>query len=133
MNGAKRLQYLRVSLLVIGVAFLPVYLLMEFLPGGFAWQPSQSEYEQMISGVYATLGVFLLIASRDPLRHLSLIWFTAWSSLVHGGIMAVRGIIDPAERLHLLTDVPALLLVAAVLIALTPRATQRPRSAGPLR
>ena len=48
------------------------------------------EYEQMILGVYATLGVFLLIASRNPLRHRSLIWFTVWSSVVHAGIMTVQ-------------------------------------------
>ena len=40
----------------------------------------------MIIGVYATLGVFLLIASRNPYAHKSLIWFTVWSSVVHGAI-----------------------------------------------
>jgi len=46
-----------------------------------------SEYEQMIIGVYAVLGIFLIMASRNPARHVSLIWFTVWSSLVHGLIM----------------------------------------------
>jgi hypothetical protein len=76
----------------------------------------------MIIGVYATLGIFLLIASRDPLRHTSLIWFTVWSSVVHAVIMAVQSFADSAERGHLVGDVPALLLVAIVLAALTPRA-----------
>src|SRR2546427_6599062 len=40
-------------------------------------------YLQMILGIYVTLGVFLLLAARDPLRNLSLIWFTVWSSIVH--------------------------------------------------
>ena len=44
----------------------------------------------MILGVYATLGVFLIVASRDPLAHRSLIWFAVWSSVVHGLIMAVQ-------------------------------------------
>jgi len=44
----------------------------------------------MIVGIYATLGVFLILTARDPLAHLSLIWFTVWSSVVHSGIMAVR-------------------------------------------
>ena len=44
----------------------------------------------MIVGVYATLGVFLLLAARNPQAHRSLIWFTVWSSVVHGGIMAVQ-------------------------------------------
>jgi hypothetical protein len=52
---------------------------------------------------------------------LSLIWFTVWSSLVHGGIMFVQAIVDPAERGHLPGDVAALLLVAIVLAILTPR------------
>ena len=75
----------------------------------------------MIVGIYATLGVFLLWASRNPGAHLSLIWFTVWSSLVHGGIMAVQALADPAEHGHLPGDVAALLLVAAVLGGLTPR------------
>jgi hypothetical protein len=75
----------------------------------------------MILGVYATLGVFLLLASRDPLQHLSLIRFTIWSSLVHAGIMAVQAIQTPGERGHLLGDVPALVIVALVLAGLTPR------------
>jgi hypothetical protein len=62
----------------------------------------------------------LLWASRNPEAHLSLIWFTAWSSAVHGGIMAVQAVVDPAERGHLPGDVAALLLVAVVLALLTP-------------
>ena len=75
----------------------------------------------MIVGIYATLGAFLLWASRKPEAHLSLIWFTVWSSAVHGGIMAVQAIVDPAERGHLPGDVAALLFVAVVLGVLTPR------------
>ncbi len=112
---------LRIALIAFGVAFLLVYPLMIVWPSGWAWQPSQHEYEQMIVGIYATLGIFLLWASRKPEAHLSLIWFTAWSSLVHGGIMAVQALVDPAERGHLPGDVAALLLVAIVLAVLTPR------------
>jgi uncharacterized protein DUF6632 len=75
----------------------------------------------MILGVYATLGVFLIIASRNPLAHRSLIWFTVWSSVVHAVIMAIQAFEDPMERGHLLGDVPALLIVAIALTALTPR------------
>jgi Family of unknown function (DUF6632) len=90
-------------------------------PSGWTWQPSQHEYEEMIVGIYATLGVFLLWASRAPRAHLSLIWFTVWSSVVHGGIMAVQAIVDPMEHGHLPGDVAALFLVAVVLGWLTPR------------
>jgi hypothetical protein len=68
-----------------------------------------------------TLWVFLLIASRDPLAHRSLIWFTVWSSIVHGGIMAVQSLGNPEHIGHLWGDVLALLLVAIVLGLLTPR------------
>lgn len=76
----------------------------------------------MILGVYATLGVFLLLASRRPLKHLSLIWFTVWSSAVHGCIMAVQALQFPEHRGHLLGEVPALVLVALVLAVLAVRA-----------
>lgn len=116
-----RQQALRIALVAFGVVFLLVYPLMVVWPSGWAWQPSQHEYEQMIVGIYATLGVFLLWASRQPEAHLSLIWFTVWSSVVHGGIMAVQAIVDPAEHGHLSGDVAGLLLVAVVLGVLTPR------------
>ena len=78
----------------------------------------------MIVGVYATLGVFLLIASRNPYAHKSLIWFTVWSSVVHAAIMGVQAVTDPTEPGHLFGDVPALILVAIVLAVLTPRTAQ---------
>jgi hypothetical protein len=118
---ADRSRSLRVALFAFGIAFLLVYPLMVVWPSGWAWQPSQHEYEQMIVGIYATLGLFLIRASREPEAHLSLIWFTVWSSAVHGGIMAVQAIIDPMERGHLPGDVAALFIVAGVLGALTPR------------
>jgi hypothetical protein len=123
MNLAMRIRFLRVALVLFGLIFLVgVYPLMTmWWPAGWRWQPNQPEYEQMILGVYATLGVFLIIASRNPLRHRSLIWFTVWSSLVHGGIMAVQAMKMPAEHGHLMGDVPALLLVAVVLAILMPR------------
>ena len=112
---------LRIALGVFGIAFLLVYPLMLVWPSGWSWTPHQHEYEQMIVGVYATLGVFLLWASRQPDAHLSLIWFTVWSSAVHGGIMLVQALVEPNEHGHLVGDVFALLLVALVLGVLTPR------------
>ena len=108
-------RYLRIALVAVGIAFLLIYPLTIIWASGWVWQPDQSESLQMIIGIYATLGVFLLWASRKPEAHLSLIWFTVWSSAVHGLIMAVQAVIDPAERGHLLGDVPALILVAIVL------------------
>ena len=109
MNPATRIKFLRIALILVGLIFLfGVYpLMMNFWPSGWRWQPNQPEYEQMILGVYATLGIFLLIASRDPLQHRSLIWFTVWSSLVHAGIMAVQAFKMPSEHGHLLGDISA--------------------------
>ena len=117
----QRQRWLRIALVAFGIAFLLVHPLMQVWPSGWTWQPSQHEYEQMIVGIYATLGVFLLWASREPEAHLSLIWFTVWSSAVHGGIMLVQALVEPNEHGHLVGDVFALLLVALVLGVLTPR------------
>ena len=120
-----RQRALRIALVAFGLAFLLVYPLMVVWPSGWQWQPPQHEYEQMIVGIYATLGIFLLLAAREPEAHRSLIWFTVWSSAVHGGIMAVQALVDPAERGHLPGDVAALLLVAVVLGGLAPRRASR--------
>jgi hypothetical protein len=117
----ERHRYLRIALIFVGIAFLLIYPLTKIWVSGWVWQPDQSESLQMIIGVYATLGFFLLWASRKPEAHLSLIWFTVWSSAVHGLIMAVQAVIDPAERGHLLGDVPAMILVAIVLGVLASR------------
>jgi hypothetical protein len=74
----------------------------------------------MVAGVYATLGIFLIAASRNPGENRSLISFTVWSSVVHAGIMALQAMGDPNETGHLVGDVPALLLVAIVLWYLSP-------------
>jgi hypothetical protein len=123
VTAAMRLSYLRVALILVGLIFIfGVYpLMMALWPSGWRWSPNQAQYEQMILGVYATLGVFLLIASRNPLRHLSLIWFTVFSSIVHAGIMTVQALRMPSEHGHLFGDVPALFIVAALLAFLTPR------------
>jgi len=108
---------LKFALAAFGAVFLLVYPLAIVWPSGWAWHagpPDDSQYFMMIVVVYATLGVFLLMAARDPQVHRSLIWFTVWSSVVHGAIMAVQSM--PGEhRWHLLGDVPALFLVAIVL------------------
>lgn len=123
MPDQSRVRYLRIALIVFGVIFtFAIYPLGILWPSGWTWGHGHSHYLMMIVGVYATLGVFLLIASRNPARHTSLIWFTVWSSVVHAGIMAVQAFADVAERGHLIGDVPALLLVAVVLALLTPRA-----------
>ncbi len=123
MDHATQLKYLSISLYVFGAIFtVGVYLMMMWIwPSGWSWEPRQPEYEQMIMGVYATLGVFLIRAAKEPLAHRSLIQFTIASSIVHAAIMAAQALVDPTERANLLGDVPALFLVAGVLWYLLPK------------
>ena len=122
MQEEQKLKYLSYSLYLFGFIFIfGIYIMMMWVfPSGWGWEPRQPEYEQMIMGVYATLGVFLIRAAKDPMANASLIWFTVWSSAVHGGIMLVQAILDETERMNLVGDVPALFLVAIVLAYLMP-------------
>src|SRR5262249_50633655 len=120
MIETTQLKYLRIALVLFGIIFICIYPLMIVWPSGWKWHSGYSDYPLMIVGIYATLGVFLILAARDPLAHRSLIWFTIWSSAVHGGIMAVQAL-APHSHGHLVGDVPAPLIVAIVLALLTPR------------
>ncbi len=121
MTSTDRLVYLRIALVVAGLTCLAVYPLMIIWPSGWTWHVGHSDYPLMIVGIYATLGVFLILAARDPLANRSLIWFAVWSSVVHGGIMAVQALVESDQVGHLLGDVPALFVAAAVLAFLLPR------------
>lgn len=116
-----RYQCLQASLVLIALVFLSLHILMKIWPSGWVWLPRQAEYEQMMVGVYGTLGVFLLWASRNPEKHLSLIWFTFWSSIVHGTIMGIQAIIDETEHAHLYGDVAALWVAVVLLGVFAPR------------
>jgi Family of unknown function (DUF6632) len=114
-------RLLQIALVVFGAIMLLLYPLALVWPSGWAWHPGaphHSDYFMMIVGLYATLGVFLLNAARNPRANLSLIWFTVWSSVVHAAIMAVQSFGHGDHLGHLLGDVPALLMVAIVLSAL---------------
>lgn len=126
MTNEERLKYLQIALYVIGAMFivgLPA-MMMWIWPSGWGWTPPQPEYEHMIMGVYATLGVFLIMAAKDPLANRSLIWFTIWSSIIHGGIMFMHAVIDESDRINLIGDVPALFIFAFILWYLMPKKSQ---------
>jgi hypothetical protein len=120
MTETDRIKYLRTALILVGLIFMfGIYPLSIVWPSGWSW--GQPESLQMIIGIYFTLGVFLLLASRNPLAHRSLIWFTVWSSVVHGAIMGAQSLAMSQHRGHLWGDVVALIAVAVVLALLTPR------------
>jgi hypothetical protein len=124
MSEAGDVKALRAALVVIGVIFvIGVYPLTILWPAGWIWHSGgHSDYLQMILGIYLTLGVFLILAARNPFENLSLIWFTVWSSAIHAVIMAAQAWGEPEQHGHLLGDVPALFLIAIVLAVLTLRA-----------
>ncbi len=123
MTEANRIKYLRIALVLVGLTFIfGIWPLTVVWPSGWSWHAEgRSYYLEMILAIYATLGVFLVLAARDPLAHRSLIWFAVWSSVVHGGVMAVQSFGGEHHMGHLWGDVAALLAVAAVLALLTPR------------
>ncbi|HSM95884.1 MAG TPA: DUF6632 domain-containing protein [Rhizomicrobium sp.] len=115
------LSLLKIALVVFGIAFLSIYPLSIVWPSGWAWHmgaPYASDYFMMIVGVYFVLGIFLILAARDPLANRSLIWFTAISSAVHGAIMTQQsfGMTGGMSHMgHLVGDVPALFGVTIIL------------------
>lgn len=117
---------LSVALIVFGAAFCSLYAMLLIWPSGWAWHegsPASSDYFMMIAGVYATLGVFMFRAARDPAANASLIWFVVASSVVHALVMGWEAIRNPMMQGHLVGDVPFLLVIAAVLGVLMRRAS----------
>ena len=121
MTAASKQKLLKLALIVFGITCMALYPLGLVWPSGWIWHGGEGQYYfQMIAGIYFVLGGFLVVASRNPVEHRSLIWFTIISSIVHAGIMAVQAMGDHHERGHLVGDVPALILMAAVLWWLMP-------------
>jgi len=122
VKAQSRETYLKFALRLSGVLFLLVYPLCLIWPAGWVWHGGEGGYYlQMLAGVYAVLGIYLIKAASNPEQHLSLISFAVWSSVVHGLIMGTQAISDPNEHGHLVGDVPAILLIALVLGMLAPR------------
>jgi drug/metabolite transporter (DMT)-like permease len=118
---------LKVVLVVVGLLFVAtVYPLLMFL-----WQPHPAEAALiMMLSVYVALGVFVLLAARNPSANRSLIAFTAWSSLAHAAVMVVQSFQMASERTHLLIGVAFLAVIGVALIVLAPaRQSMQPASA----
>jgi len=130
MDEITREKLLKIALIAFGAIFFTIYPLSLIWPSGWQWHSGHGQYYlQMLCGVYAVLGAYLIAAARNPSEHRSLISFTVSSSIVHAGIMAVQAIHDGHEIGHLVGDVPALGLVAAVLWYLSPERRLRVVSA----
>ncbi len=108
----KRERALKVVLLVVGLLFCagvyPLILMMK-----------QDPALAMMMSLYATLGVFLLIASRNPSAHRSLIAFTAWSSFAHAGLMSLQALLNMIARREMIGSA-VFALIGMALVALAP-------------
>ena len=89
-------------------------------------------YERMIVAIYMALGICLIGAARDPVRHAILIDFTILSSILHGLAMSYDSFVQPGEMTHMVGDVPLLFATAAIFAWLHPRWLPRPDGRGVL-
>ena len=108
----KRERILKVVLALVGLLFCAaVYPLLLMV--------KEDPALAMMMSLYATLGIFLLLASRNPSAHRSLIAFAAWSSFAHASVMAVQAYLGFIARRELL-GVATFAVIGVVLIALSP-------------
>jgi len=123
-----RERALRVVLVVVGLLFsaaiIPVI-------GGLRDPVGSDTGDTMMMSLYFTLGVFLLIAVRDPAAHRSVIAFAAWSSFAHAVTMSIQGLEMPSMRNGFLLGSGVLVVIGVLLIALAPR-KQQPRDPLPM-
>jgi drug/metabolite transporter superfamily protein YnfA len=123
-----RERALKVLLVLSGLACLAgLYPLTGALRDGVT--TTINRQDQMILGIYISLGVFLLIAARNPRQHRSLILFAGWSTLAHDGVMIVQGI----QYHDLRSDLVGYAIIAVIglaLIALTPAKQAQASTAG---
>src|SRR5207302_9900164 len=112
-----RERALKVVLVLVGLLFSAgIYPLTMSL-----WKLNKSDYgDDMMLSLYVPLGIFLLMAVRNPSANRSLIAFAAWSSFAHGAVMARLGIHNASERAGLLVAAAVLVAIGVTLIALAP-------------
>ena len=112
-----RERALKVVLVLVGLLFsAAIYPVTMSL-----WKMNESDYgDDMMLSLYFALGIFLLMAVRNPSANRSLIAFAAWSSFAHGAVMAVLAVHLANERRDLLSAVAVLVIIGVALIALAP-------------
>ena len=128
---SKRERALQVVLVVLGLLTIVanIYpLVTSFLAG---LRPTGGTTAPMFWTMYATLGVFLVLAARNPSAHRSLIAFTVWSSVAHAAVMALMAIQLPNKRGELLAGV-AVTALPAVLLFVLARSSARSEGAVPV-
>jgi hypothetical protein len=100
-------QILRPAVIVwafFGLIGIPFAVYIDLF-GGWRWPPYNAIYDQMIVSVYFALGICAALAIKNPLRHISFLWFVVLSSLTHGLVMLFHASYDPMHLHHLFGDV----------------------------
>jgi hypothetical protein len=108
---------LKIVLVLVGLLFCAAIFPVK---GGLIDPANSDTGDTMMMGLYFTLGIFLLIAVRNPPAHRSLIGFAAWSSFAHAAVMSVLGFEMPTERKGYLLGSAVLVVIGAALIILAP-------------
>jgi len=103
-------RVLKIVLMVVGLLFTAGVIPLTMF---FSREPAAA----MIMSIYVTLGIFLLLAVRDPAANSSLIAFAGWANLAHAGVMAVQEYRHVIERQEL-AGVVVFAVVGVVLVAL---------------
>jgi peptidoglycan/LPS O-acetylase OafA/YrhL len=112
-----RERVLRVVLALVGLLFVAAILPVI---GGLRDPALSDTGDTMMMGLYFALGIFLLIAVRNPSAHRSLIAFAAWSSFAHAVVMSALGFEIPSERTGFLGGSAVLVVIGVALLALAP-------------
>ena len=73
--------------------------------GGWRWPPYNAIYDQMMVSVYFALGICAARAIKNPVKHVSFLWFVAISSFTHGLVMLFHASHDTMHLRHLFGDV----------------------------
>lgn len=71
-----------------------------FFPHHFFWTPRNIPYEFMIGGIYIALGIVMVIASKEPLKHKLFIDFSILANLFHAVVMIYFGLVDQPSHLY---------------------------------
>ena len=123
MNTATKEKLLKIVLLLTGITSIFMLPLAAVWPAGWQWHGGEGQYYfQMIAGIYATLGVYMIYVAKNPSdpKHRTFLWFAIFVNIVHGVIMLFQAVGDEMEHGHLVGDVPALIITSLIIWYLMP-------------
>ena len=119
----KRERALQVVLVLVGLAYsLWGYFLFDALWHS-RWLNGHNDVLPMFLSLNTVLGVFLLLAVKQPAKHRSLIAYGAWSSLAHAFTMTIQSAEAVAHGTHRKDspwDIVMFVVIGVALLALLP-------------